>query len=119
MDGIRTATMPRMHSAWATTACSGISAGTLLWNSCTADPTPYSHASTSTTGMAHRAQVQIPDRPHRREIEIEQHISRETVAPGCWVNGAGDGDRARDIQLGTLGFYRSTNPARSGSRTHL
>jgi hypothetical protein len=30
-------------------------------------------------------------------------------------NGAGDGDRTRDVQLGKLAFYRCITPARLGS----
>jgi hypothetical protein len=35
-----------------------------------------------------------------------EHTTQAAPALSCWKDGAGDGDRTRDIQLGKLAFYR-------------
>jgi hypothetical protein len=35
-----------------------------------------------------------------------EHTGRITASLSNWKDGAGDGDRTRDIQLGKLAFYR-------------
>jgi hypothetical protein len=36
----------------------------------------------------------------------QEEIDEQATAAGGWNDGAGDGDRTRDIQLGKLAFYR-------------
>jgi hypothetical protein len=33
-------------------------------------------------------------------------VNKKAPSLTDWINGAGDGDRTRDIQLGKLAFYR-------------
>ncbi len=35
-----------------------------------------------------------------------EHTPETAMLLNCWNDGAGDGDRTRDIQLGKLAFYR-------------
>jgi hypothetical protein len=39
-------------------------------------------------------------------LNTTEHNFRMGVPLSYWIDGAGDGDRTRDIQLGKLAFYR-------------
>ncbi len=40
------------------------------------------------------------------QLNTIEHTILNPAALSCWIIGAGDGDRTRDIQLGKLAFYR-------------
>ncbi len=42
----------------------------------------------------------------RNVLNTTEHTTRNAAPLSCWIYGAGDGDRTRDIQLGKLAFYR-------------
>ena len=47
----------------------------------------------------------------RSEVKTASSVMRSRIARmnmrcSFWIDGAGDGDRTRDIQLGKLAFYR-------------
>ena len=39
-------------------------------------------------------------------LNTTEHTTLGVTPLNCWKDGAGDGDRTRDIQLGKLAFYR-------------
>jgi hypothetical protein len=39
-------------------------------------------------------------------LNTTEHTPKGVYPLSCWKDGAGDGDRTRDIQLGKLAFYR-------------
>jgi hypothetical protein len=45
-------------------------------------------------------------RETRGVLNTTEHTAEEPDSLSAWKDGAGDGDRTRDIQLGKLAFYR-------------
>jgi hypothetical protein len=39
-------------------------------------------------------------------LNTNKHTTKSALSLTYWKDGAGDGDRTRDIQLGKLAFYR-------------
>ena len=42
----------------------------------------------------------------QKVLNTTEHTPSKALALSYWKDGAGDGDRTRDIQLGKLAFYR-------------
>src|SRR5579863_2671683 len=90
MPGIPAVTTPETASAWATTACWGMSRETSRWNSSTAGPTtPCFIACTWITGTRRRMRVQLGD---RREIH-----GREPGSGAAAGTGLSDGSAHVDL----------------------